>query len=61
MLLHPDIGYWGRQEERRRAMDIAQRYTESKMPAIRTALANAGVQAAAQAGSARTAPGETSR
>jgi hypothetical protein len=40
---------------------IAERYTVSKIKAIRTAIANAGIPPATQAASARTPPGETSR
>jgi NTE family protein len=63
VLLHPNIGYWAGQDEdyRRRVIGIAERYTASKIQAIRTAVANAGVRPAPQAASARTAPGETSR
>jgi len=63
VLLHPNIGYWAGQDEeyRNRVIGIAERYTTSKIQAIRTAVANAGVQPAAQAASARTPPGEASR
>ena len=63
VLLHPNIGYWAGQDEeyRRRVIAIAERYTASKIQAIRTAVANAGVQPAAQAASARTPAGDASR
>ncbi|HSW84136.1 MAG TPA: patatin-like phospholipase family protein [Usitatibacter sp.] len=63
VLLHPNIGYWAGQDEeyRRRVIGIAERYTTSKIQAIRTAVANAGMQPAAQAASARTPSGEASR
>ena len=63
VLLHPNIGYWAGQDEeyRRRVIGIAERYTVLKMQAIRTALANAGLQPAAQAASARTPAADASR
>jgi hypothetical protein len=63
VLLHPNIGYWAGQDEeyRRRVIGIAERYTLSKIQAIRIAVASAGVQPAAQAASARTPSGEASR
>jgi len=65
VLLHPNIGYYaGHQEEyRRRVMAIAERFTRERLPAIRAALARAGIAPAAvhSASSARTPSGETSR
>ena len=63
VLLHPNIGYWAGQDEeyRNRVIGIAERYTLSKIQAIRTAVANAGFQPAAQAASARTPAGDASR
>ena len=64
VLLHPNIGYWAGQDEeyRRRVIGIGERYTASKIQAIRTAIANAGLPAPrTQAASARAPSGETSR
>jgi NTE family protein len=62
LLLHPNIGYYAGHNEayRRRVIATAERYTLEKMPAIRAALARAGI-APAQAASARSPVGEASR
>ena len=63
VLLHPNIGYWAGEDAdyRRRVIGIAANYTAARIQAIKTALANADVQPAAQAASARTPAGDTSR
>lgn len=45
VLLHPDIGYYAGHDEnyRRRVIEAAERYTRAQMPAIRAALAQAGL------------------
>jgi hypothetical protein len=64
VLLHPNI-ITGRGiadgQHRNRVIGIAERYTLSKIQAIRTAVANAGFQPAAQAASARTPASDASR
>jgi NTE family protein len=44
VLLHPDIGYYAGHDEkyRRRVMQVAERFTRERMPAVRAALAKAG-------------------
>ena len=46
VLLHPNIGYYAgyKEEYRRRVIDLAERYTREQVPAIRAALARAGVK-----------------
>ena len=63
VMLHPNIGYYAGHDEgyRRRVIAAAERYTREKLPAIRTALARAGLATAAQAASARSPVGEASR
>jgi NTE family protein len=62
VLLHPNIGYYAGHNEayRRRVIAAAEKYTLEKLPAIRAALARAGV-VPAQAASARNPVGEASR
>ena len=45
VMLHPDIGYYAgfREEYRRRVIATAELYTRERMPAIRKALATAGI------------------
>ena len=61
VLLHPNIGYYAGQDEayRRRVIADAEKYTLSKIGTIRVALERAGVTA--QAATARTPVGDTSR
>jgi NTE family protein len=65
ILLHPDIGYYAGHDEayRRRVIAAAEAYTKEKLPAIRAALARAGVKTAQApgAGSARMPAAEASR
>ena len=62
VMLHPNIGYFAgyKEEYRKRVIEAAEQYTRDRLPAIRAALQRAGVPAA-QAASARTPAGETSR
>ena len=62
VFLHPNIGYYAGHNEayRRRVIATAEKYTLEKLPAIRAALARAGI-APAQAASARSPVGEASR
>jgi len=65
ILLHPNIGYYAgyKEEYRRRVMELAERYTREQVPAIRAALARAGVslKPAQTASTARMPAGEASR
>jgi NTE family protein len=58
VLLHPNIGYYAgyKEEYRRRVMDLAERYTREQLPAIRAALARAGVKLPAQTASTERMP-----
>ncbi|HUP98252.1 MAG TPA: patatin-like phospholipase family protein [Usitatibacter sp.] len=60
IVLHPNIGYYAgfSEEYRARVMGAAERYTREQMPAIKAALARAGVQTAS---TTRRPSGETSR
>ena len=59
VLLHPNIGYYAGHDEayRRRVIALAERYTRERLPAIRAALARAGLQS----GTARMPSAEASR
>ena len=63
VLLHPNIGYYaGHTEEyRRRVIELAERHTRERLPAIRAALARAGPPPAQSASIARIPAGEASR
>ena len=63
IVLHPNIGYYAGHSEayRRNVIAIAERFTREKLPAIRAALARAGVPAAQKVSTARTPSGEASR
>lgn len=60
VLLHPNIGYYAGHSEpyRRKVIDIAERATREKLPAIRAAVARAGAQ---NVSTARNPAGEASR
>jgi NTE family protein len=47
IVLHPNIGYYAGHDEayRRRVIEAAERYTREQMPAVRAALARAGLPA----------------
>ena len=63
ILVHPNIGYYAGQNEayRRRVIGAAESYTREKLPAIRAALARAGIPAAQKAATARIPSGEASK
>jgi NTE family protein len=63
VLLHPNIGYYAGHTEpyRRNVIAIAERATRERLPAIRAALAKAGVAAAQNLSIARMPSGEASR
>jgi NTE family protein len=63
VLLHPNIGYYAGHTEayRHNVIDIAERVTRDKLPAIRAALARAGVPLPQTASTARMPSAEASR
>ena len=63
VLLHPNIGYYAGHSEayRRNVIAIAEKAAREKMPAIRSALARAGVPLAQAASTARMPAGDASR
>ena len=63
VVIHPNIGYYAGHTEayRRNVIAIAERYTRERVPAIRAALARAGLQAAQNVSTARMPSGEASR
>ncbi len=63
VLVHPNLGYYAGHSEdyRRRVIALAERATLEKVPAIRAALARAGVVPAQNASTARMPAGEASR
>jgi NTE family protein len=63
VLVHPNLGYYaGHSEEyRRRVIALAERATLEKLPAIRAALARAGVAGPQNASTGRMPAGEASR
>jgi NTE family protein len=63
VLLHPNIGYYAGFSEnyRRRVIAIAEQATRERLPAIRAALARAGVPLPQTASTARMPPGDASR
>jgi len=63
VLLHPNIGYYAGHSEtyRRNVIAIAEKAARDKMPAIRSALARAGVPLAQAASTARMPAGDASR
>ena len=63
VMLHPNIGYYAGYSEnyRRNVMELAEKAARAKIPAIRSALARAGVPLAQEASTARIPAGEASR
>jgi NTE family protein len=63
VLLHPNIGYYAGHSEtyRRNVIAIAEKTAREKLPAIRAAIARAGVPLAQGASSARVPAGDASR
>jgi len=63
IMVHPNLGYYAGHNEdyRRRVIGLAEKATLEKLPAIRAALARAGIAGAQNASTARMPAGEASR